>query len=165
MINRMKLDFTKTKLLALFFVFLILQSCDSDVQNTAIDDLNVRFTDGLAFSDLMPNVEPDPIYIRIELEMYNANTDDSFNNIRVPKASMFLDSSDEYLGDIDFSTEWDGHLESGEIDTITFVKNTSASQAPFSPPCGSMIYLEVDIRSDDESKQVMSDSLWYGRAY
>ncbi len=152
----------------LFFTLILLISfaCDiSDSSNPPIDGLKVRFIDGVAYSDLMPVVEPDPIYIRIELEIHNSNTLESFNDVKIPKASVFLDSSNEYLGNIDLSTEWDGNLEPSEIDTITFIKNTSSDPAPFEPPCEKMIYLELDIKSDNNSKQLMIDSLWYGCAF
>ncbi|MEK0338537.1 MAG: hypothetical protein QQN41_14000, partial [Nitrosopumilus sp.] len=119
----------------------------------------------IAFSDLMPVVEPDPIYIRIELEIHNSNTKKSFNDVKIPSASVFLDSSNEYLGNIDLSTEWDGNLEPTEIDTVTFIKNTSSDQAPFVPPCGKEVYLEVDIKSDDDSKQLVIENLLYGCAF
>jgi len=157
-----------TKMRTLFFTLflLILYACDiSDSQNPPIEDLKVRFIDGIASSDLMPVVEPDPIYFRIELELQNSNTENRFIDIRISSASVFLDSSNEFLGNIDLSTEWDGNLEPGETDTVTFLKSPSTNEAPFDPPCREKVYLEMNIKSDSDSKQFVTENLLYECAY
>ncbi len=155
----------------LTIVLLISFSCtlvEDEIINPPIDNLNVRFIDGSAFTDMMPTIPPgtNSPFMLLDLEIHNTNDQESFNVIQIQTASIFLDSSGEFLGDIYLISEWNGHLDAGELDTMTFTNNGWKTLSDSSGlPCECMLDLEVVIQSVGESKLLMIDSLWHGCAW
>lgn len=109
-----------------------------------LENLDVRFLSGRIEANLMPVVPPDPITGEIVLLMENKSASDALSGLEIPQADVFLDSTDQRLGTITFSTDWDGRLAPAEQDTVRLTK-VMAQSSPFDPPCGKDVYLKLTV--------------------
>ena len=113
----------------------------------------------------MPFVPPDPIFCRIVLIARNKSFSESLSGLSISEAVVARVSSDERLGQIFFSTGWDGRMGPGEQDTVRLTK-ISGQLPVFSPPCGKYVYLNLLVRNGAGDLSIVKmDSLYFGCVY
>lgn len=116
-------------------------------------------------ADLMPSVPPDPIGCQIILVAENKSKTQTLSGLSIPLADVFLNSLDQKLGTIIFTTIWDGSLAPLERDTINLIKVTSPVTL-FDPPCNKYVYLKLLIKDDNSNYiTIKTDSLLFGCVY
>jgi len=114
-------------------------SCDQNsVRPTPLTSLDVKVVGGFVTANLMPIVEPDPLYCRLTLSVRNTSSDGSFYGLGVREGTVFLDADHATLGRFRFTSDWDGRLAPGETDTVHLTKLAS-SFSGFTPPCGARV--------------------------
>lgn len=152
----------KAVLLLIILIAALSVSCEDDlIYSPEVGEIDVVILDLLIAADLMPFVEPDPIIILMTLQLTNLNESGAFIDFRIPSAKLHLTSDDKVLGDIRLGTNWDGLLESMEIDTIEIRKLTEKS-SPFAPACSDLVYLKIKmINSLGEEKTVRTDDILF----
>jgi hypothetical protein len=124
-------------------------SCEDDAYKPGyskppISVFAVTAIDGLIYANLMPPTLPDPFLCRLTLHIENTSTRYSYSDISIPAAIVYQSPNNQPLGKIFFSTDWDGTLEAGEIDTVVVDKIKEDYQI-FPTPCGASLYLDVFI--------------------
>lgn len=163
----MRLTFRYFRIIGSFvlLISLFLMSCEQDEESAklSLDQLDIQYLNGQISADLMPVVLPDPIFCQIELQMQNESEAQPFTNLKIPNAYVYLDSTHQLLGEIFFSTDWDGNLEVSDVDTVKLVK-IFLQESPFQPPCNEIVCLELTIVAHDlnESRLFAVDSLLFG---
>ena len=130
-----------------------------------LNDLETTLLSGSIGANLMPFVPPDPITCRIVLTVRNTSTSESMAGLRLPGAEVVRDTPDVRLGQIYFSTTWNGRLDPGEQDTVHLVK--VLEQTPlFAPPCGTHVHLNLLLSNGaGDVRIVRIDSLFFGCVY
>jgi hypothetical protein len=136
--------------------------CKNDtVSPNVLDNLETRFLSGYISADLMPVIPPDPIYCQLTLLAKNKSSSTSLSGLSMPQAEVFLDSTNQRLGTISFSTTWDGSLGPSEQDTVRLTKVVSQTSL-FTPPCEEYVYLNLIIRDQSNvSITLRLDSLLF----
>jgi hypothetical protein len=144
----------------------LFSSCkDQTTSPESFDDLHFSFVSGSIGANLMPSVPPDPIGCQIILLAENKNQTNTISNLSIPQADVFLDSSDQRLGTITFTTNWDGRLGPMERDTVYLTKIISQTSL-FSPQCNKYVYLKLLVQNDfKNSITFKTDSLFFGCVY
>lgn len=138
---------------------------DNAITPNILDKIEVRFLSGRISADLMPIVPPDPIRARIVLLVHNTDSLQPVSGLLVPEAEVFLNSGRQRLGQIRFSSNWDGRLTAGEQDTVELEKVVTES-LPFDPPCEKYVYLDMKIADiAGNSKSFSTDSLLFECTY
>jgi hypothetical protein len=150
----------------IFIVFHTLGSCDdTQTPSATLDDVSVRSLGGYIEANLMPAVPPDPITCQISLLVENKNPVETLIGLSIPHAEVYLDSANQRLGTINFSTSWDGKIGPGEQDTVRLTKVISQTTL-FSPPCTRTVYFNVVVRDqNDNSKTFKAESLLFTCVY
>jgi len=136
--------------------------CKNDtVSPNVLDNLETRFLGGYISASLMPVIPPDPIYCQLTLLAKNKSSSTSLSGLSMPQAEVFLDSTNQRLGTISFSTTWDGSLGPSEQDTVRLTKVVSQTWL-FTPPCEEYVYLNLIIRDQSNvSITLRIDSLLF----
>jgi hypothetical protein len=130
-----------------------------------LGDLRLKFVSGYIYANLMPSIPPDPIVCKISIVAENASQTRVFSGLSVLQADVFLNSSNQKLGTIAFTTSWDGQLGPSERDTIQLSKVVSQTTL-FSPQCSKQVFLNLIVQ--DESNNTIAlktDSLDFGCVY
>ena len=153
-------------LIGSIFTFQMFWGCKDKVTSPpARDNFHVSFVSGFIGADLMPIIGPDPIDCRIIIVAENSSRTDVLNNLTVGQADVFLNSNNQRLGTIKFSTSWDGRLNPLERDTISLTKVVEQTQ-PFSPQCNKHIYLNLVIQSGEKNFTIIkTDSIGFTCVY
>jgi len=154
------------KYLPLILIGFFFIGCQEDQsQDFSLDDLQIQFLSGFMEANFMPEIPPDPIYCQINLQLRNTNSEESAHGLNIPQAKVFIDSTNQLLGEISLSTDWDGYMEPGEQDTVQLTK-VVLEEAPFDPPCNAFVYLEIEVTDNvDQSKFFATDSLLFYCTY
>lgn len=141
-------------------------SCDEDLlPSPPNDELEALVLDILFYADLMPVVEPDPIICFLTVQLTNLNEIESFIDFKIPSARVYNDSTGMFLGEIRFTTDWNGFLEPSEIDTVNLRKIKEEIEI-FSPPCSELVYLDINlVNSENEIMVLKTDSFKIGCFY
>ena len=157
-----------------FFSFLTIlfilsfSSCNNPVSPPeTLNDLKLSFVSGSIWAGLMPYVppDPDPIACQIVLITENKNKTTPLKNISITQADVYLNSTNERLGTISFSTNWNGQLAPMQRDTVNFTKIKSYNTLS-NTPCNKYIYLNLIVRKDFfNSITFKTDSLYFGCVY
>ncbi|MCK9212078.1 MAG: hypothetical protein M0P61_14650 [Ignavibacteriaceae bacterium] len=153
-------------LIGLIFTFQMFWGCKDKVTSPpSLDNLHVSFVSGFIGADLMPIIEPDPIDCRIIIVAENSSRTDVLNNLTVGQADVFLNSNNQRLGTIKFSTSWDGRLNPLERDTISLTKVVEQT-SPFSPQCNKTVYINLVIQNGEKSfVTIKTDSIGFTCVY
>ena len=153
----------------LFEVILFAQiffSCKG--QSTApesLADLHLTFISGSIGADLMPSIPPDPITCQIIIVAENSSATRTLSNLSAAHADVFLNSSNEKLGTITFTSNWDGRLGPTERDTVRSTKVISQTTL-FNPQCRKYVYLNLVFKNNSGNFIVQkTDSLFFGCVY
>jgi hypothetical protein len=162
----MTCNHTRAILPAVVIAVQVLASCSDMVTSPAtLDDLTIRFVSGYMEANLMPIVPPDPVSCQVLILAQNNNPTETLSGLSIPVADVFLDSTNQRLGTITFSTSWDGRLSPNEQDTVRLTKVTSQS-SPFTPPCGKQVYLLLSLKKDGNlSKGFKTESMFFSCVY
>lgn len=112
-----------------------------------VDFIELRLLTISLYANLEPPAPSDPIVCRALVLMQNTSTTRSVTGLSIPEGEVILDSSGQLLGKISFSSDWDGHLDPLEQDTIRLEKNPS-HVALFDPPCSTYVQLVVAVKKD-----------------
>jgi len=152
--------------LSLVLVSQVFVSCyNPETPSATLDDLSVRSLGGYIEADLMPVVPPDPITCQISLLVQNGNATETLIGVSIPQAEVYLDSANQRLGTISFSTTWDGRIGPNEQDTVHLTKIISQTP-PFSPPCTKSVYFNLVVRDQsNNSKTIKTESLLFTCVY
>lgn len=144
----------------------VLVSCyNPETPSATLDDLSVRSLGGYIEADLMPVVPPDPITCQISLLVQNGNATETLNGVSIPQAEVYLDSANQRLGTINFSTTWDGRIGPNEQDTVHLTKVMSQTTL-FAPPCTKSVYFNLVVRDQsNSSKTFRTESLLFTCVY
>ena len=127
--------------------------------------MEIRFISGWIGADLMPAIPPDPIMCQIVLLLQNKSESETVRGISFPGARVFLSSSHQRLGQISFSTDWDGEIEPAIADTVRLTKLISSTTL-FNPPCDKYVYLELIIlQPNDSTRTFKTDNLLFACAH
>lgn len=130
-----------------------------------LDNLEIEYLRGGIGANLMPDIPPDPISCQVELLLTNRNPEESLTGLTIASGEVVLDSTHELLGEISFSTDWDGTLEPDEQDTVALVKDF-LDESPFEPPCGEFVFLELRVENEEyEPKFFTTDTLFFTCLY
>ena len=155
---------------ALLLLFLITSCEEESSPAIGLEDLELRFLSVSIWANLGPVVSPDPILCHVDMEIQNTNSDQALTGLYIPDAAVYIDSSGELLGEILLTTywdatDWDGHLEPGELDTVRLMK-VEMEERPFDPPCDVAVYLELWVKDQsDRSQAFTSESHQFICAY
>ena len=163
----MNVNMKNLKHIALFIlVSQIFPGCKDQLTNPQLFiDLRLSFISGSIGADLMPSVPPDPIGCQIVLLAENKNPTLTITSLSIPRADVFISSSNLKLGTIIFTTNWDGRLAPLEKDTVNLIKVISPVTI-FDPPCNEYVYLRILIQDDsNNSITFKTDSLFFGCVY
>ena len=141
---------------------ILFSSCEDDlIYSPEVGEIDVVILDLLIAADLMPFIEPDPIIILMTLQLTNLNDFDAFIDFQIPSAKVHRTSDDRVLGDIRLGTNWDGLLESMEIDTIE-IRKLPEKASLFAPVCRDLVYLKIRmVNSLGEEKTVRTDDIQF----
>jgi len=141
-------------------------SCyNPETPSATLGDLSVRSLDGYIEANLMPVVPPDPITCQISLLVQNGNTTETLIGVSIPQAEVYLDSANQRLGTISFSTTWDGRVGPNEQDTVHLTKVMSQTTL-FAPPCTKSVYFNLVVRDQsNNSKTFKTESLLFTCVY
>jgi hypothetical protein len=145
----------------------LLFSCkDQPTSPESLDDLHLTFLSGYIWADLMPAIPPaDPVVCQIIFVAENRNQTKALDNLSVPQADVFLNSSNQKLGTITFTTSWDGKLEPAELDTVRITRVVGQT-SPFSVQCDKYVYLNIIVQNDPKNSIICkTDSLLFGCVY
>jgi hypothetical protein len=144
----------------------VLVSCyNPETPSATLDDLSVRSLGGYIEADLMPVIPPDPITCQISLLVQNGNATETLNGVSIPQAEVYLDSANQRLGTINFSTTWDGRIGPNEQDTVHLTKVMSQTTL-FAPPCTKSVYFNLVVRDQsNSSKTFRTESLLFTCVY
>lgn len=152
-------------LILLLFSQIFFSCKDQSTSPESLDDLHLTFVSGYIGADLMPSVPPDPIGCQITLIAENRNQTKALLNLSIPQADVFLNSSNQKLGTIAFTTSWDGKLEPAELDTVRIIKVVGQT-SPFSIQCDKYVYLNIIVQNDPKNFIICkTDSLLFGCVY
>lgn len=156
----------KIFLFELILFVLVFSGCDDQLATPeSLADLHLIFVTGDIGADLMPSTPPDPIGCQITLVAENSSTTQTLNNLSASQADVFLNSTNEKLGTITFSSSWDGRLGPTERDTVHLTKVISQTTL-FNPQCGKYVYLNLIVKNSPGNFIVhKTDSLFFGCAY
>jgi hypothetical protein len=156
----------KNVVMLAFAVYLTISGCNSQISPPEnFDDLQLSFVSGSIGANLMPFIPPDPIRCDIVLVATNKNQTESLNNISIDRADVYLNSTNEKLGTISFSTDWDGKLAPAESDTVQ-LKKIINSFSVFEPPCGKYVHLNLFVGGNFITPiSFETDSLRFGCVY
>jgi hypothetical protein len=156
----------KNVVMLAFAVYLTISGCNSQISPPEnFDDLQLVFVSGSIGANLMPITPPDPISCQIVLVVTNKNQTESLNNISIDQADVYLNSTNEKLGTISFTTDWNGKLGPAASDTVRLNKITN-SVSVFTPPCGKYVYLNLFVRGNVFTPvSFKTDSLHFGCVY
>ena len=162
-VNLMK---TITVSIVALVTFQLFCGCKDKVTSPpTLDNLNVSFVSGFIGANLMPIIGPDPIDCRIIIVAENSSRTEVLNNLTVRQADVFLNSNNQKLGTIKFTTSWDGKLNPLERDTISLTKVVEQTP-PFSPQCNKHIYLNLVIQNGEKSfVTIKTDSIGFACVY
>ena len=133
----------------LFIVMSFLVSCEKESSSIVLSDnndlakLEIKYIDGIGYSNLMPPNSPDPVGIIIRLELTNKSISDTIFEIDFENCNVFL-TTDSLLGEIELEPWYDIKLIPSSVDTVTLGKVKESSKI-FDTPCGNDIYLTFDI--------------------
>lgn len=98
-------------ILSLILLTQVFFSCkDQSTTPDSLGDLHLRFVSGYIGANLMPSVPPDPIGCQIIIVAENASVTRTLSKLSAPQADVFLNSSNQKLGTITFTSSWDGQL-------------------------------------------------------
>jgi hypothetical protein len=149
-----------------FAVYFAISGCNSQISPPEnLDDLQLVFVSGSIGANLMPIIPPDPIRCDIVLVATNKNQTEPLNNISISQADVYLNSSNEKLGTISFTTDWDGKLAPAESDTVRLNKITNQFSV-FMPPCSQYVHLNLFVGGNFITPiSFETDSLRFGCVY
>ncbi len=155
-----------TFILSLILLTQVFFNCrDQSTTPESLDDLHLKFISGYIGANLMPSVPPDPIGCQIIIVAENASVTRTLSNLSAPQADVFLNSSNQKLGTITFTSSWDGQLGPSERDTVRLTKVISQTTL-FSPQCGKYVYLNLVVQNDSKNSVTLeTDSLSFGCVY
>ena len=157
-----------TFILSLILLTQVFSSCkDQSTTPASLDDLHLRFVSGYIGADLMPSFPPfrDPIGCQIIIVAENTSATRTLSKLSAPQADVFLNSSNQKLGTITFTTTWDGQLDPTERDTVRLTKVISQTTL-LTPQCGMYVYLNLTVQNDSKTSiSLKTDSLAFGCAY
>jgi|GEM_PF-5908547 len=141
-------------------------SCkDQTTSPESFDDLHLSFVSASIGANLMPNVPPDPIGCQIILLAENKNQTNIISNLSITQADVYLVSSDQRLGTITFTSDWDGRLEPMERDTVYLTKIIGQTSL-FNIQCNKYVYLKLLVQNEfKNSNTFKTDSLFFGCVY
>ncbi len=153
-------------LISLILLTQIFLACkDESTSPDSLDGLHLQFVSGYIGANLMPSVPPDPIGCQIIILAENTNPARTLSKLSVLQADVFLNSSNQKLGTITFTSSWDGQLGPVERDTVRLTKVISQTTL-FSPQCGKYVYLNVIVQNDSKTSiSLKTDSLAFGCVY
>ncbi len=153
-------------LIGFIFTFQLFCGCKDKVTSPpTLDNLRVSFVGGFIGANLMPIIGPDPIDCRIIIVAENSSRTDVLTNLTIRQADVFLNSNNQKLGTIKFTTSWDGRLNPLERDTISLTKVVEQTP-PFSPQCNKNVYLNLVIQNGEKSfVTIKTDSIGFMCVY
>ena len=136
-----------------------------ETPSATLEDLSLRSLGGYIEANLMPVVPPDPITCQISLLVQNGNATETLIGVSIPQAEVYLDSANQRLGTISFSTTWDGRVGPNEQDTVHLTKVMSQTTL-FAPPCTKSVYFNLVVRDQsNNSKTFKTESLLFTCVY
>jgi len=141
----------------------ILSGCqDQSTSPESLADLHLTFVSGSIGANLMPSVPPDPISCQITIVAENSSTSRTLSTLTASQADVFLHSSNEKLGTITFTSNWDGRLGPAERDTVYLTKVIGRTTL-FNPQCGKYVYLNVMVKNSSGNSIIQkTDSIYFG---
>jgi hypothetical protein len=156
----------KNVVMLAFAVYLTISGCNSQISPPEnLDDLKLAVVSASIGANLMPIIPPDPIRCDIVLFFTNKNQTEALNNLSIAQADVYLNSTNEKLGTIFFTTDWDGKLGPAESDTVRLNKITNPVSV-FTAPCGKYVYLNLFVRQNIfTSISFKTDSIRFGCVY
>jgi hypothetical protein len=141
-------------------------NCDNpETPSATLDDLSIRFLDGYIEANLMPVVPQDPIVCQIAFLVQNGNPTEALIGLSITQAEVYLDSTNQRLGTINFLTAWDGRIGPIEQDTVRLTKVISQTTL-FPPPCMRKVYFNLVVKDQgNNSKTFKTESLLFSCVY
>ena len=141
-------------------------SCNDEISPPEnLVDIQLSYVSGSIGANLMPIIPPDPIACQIVLVATSTNQTKPLSGLSITQADVYLNSTNEKLGSIAFTTNWYGQLTPTESDTVRLNKITSPFSI-FTPPCGKYVYLNLFVRQNLFTlTSFKTDSLYFGCVY
>ncbi|MBD3225822.1 MAG: hypothetical protein GF313_13930 [Caldithrix sp.] len=153
----------------LLITILLLLACRKDSSSVKpnkhndLANLTIHTVDLHGFSDLMPPVDADPIFIRINLQIKN-HSPDTVQNLFTDNVRVFL-ANDSLLGSIQLQPWSSIRIAPFAFNTITLSKSTEYITT-FEPPCGKKFYITFDLKDRySNSQSIRTDTVLYTCAY
>lgn len=153
-----------------FLIYLCFFACSDDSSTNSKTDQNdlakleIKYINGSGYSNLMPPNLPDPVNIRIDLQIKNNSDNNVINELYFEDFKVYL-ANDSLLGKIKMTTWFDIDIKPSSIDTITLSKNSSDTLI-FETPCTEYIYLDFEIKDkSDNFLKIKTDSIYYECVY
>ena len=113
------------------------------------------------WADFMPAIPPDPVEIAFWLELKNEYEYKIISEIEFKRAQVYVDSSNEWLGVIDFMPHEDVLLLPAYADTI-YIEKVTQDTLPFYPPCNNYAYFKIEIWDRYNNQFIyLTDSLYF----
>jgi len=148
----------KTHLSILVLGALGLVSCsDHGIVQTENSFLDMVFVSG-TITAKSPPITPDPISCELVFVAKN-NGMRLIEGLSIDSADVVLDSTNQILGTIAFTSDWDGNLSPSQQDTVRLTK-VQSQHSLFDPPCGYLVYIVVHIhKSGSLFESTVTDNL------